>query len=519
MEKILIFDSDTSHAEALSVYLERHQYDVEIAGTDGEVMDLFARQRFQIVLADPFSNKGSIEWLGLLHKLKNAQPLTQIIVYSSQGMLQEIMERLGTEALCYLSKPVNSVALNVALGHAREWISLKSKLDRYSHQLGLLHTAQNQYRQLFNEVPCYISVQDRNFRVTATNRLFKEDFGTEVGSHCYEIYKHRTTQCPNCPVADTFKDGMPHQTEEVVTSKSGRQYNVLTWTAPIHDEQGNITQVMEMSTNITQIRELQDHLTSLGLMLGSMSHGVKGMLTALDGGIYQLEMGLKKNNPERVDIAFSQIKEMAERIRKMVLQILYYAKSRELQYQWVDAHRLARTVMETVFPVAEQNGVSFKADIDPGLGFCDADSNWLQAALVNFLENAVEACKQDPENKTHEVWFQARTQGADRICFEVTDNGVGMDQETQDRMFTLFFSSKGSKGTGLGMFIANHVIRQHGGSIKVTSSIGEGTTSLICLPREHVEKMHGVTSGHLETDPPSSTVALPLPAGNSDGYH
>lgn len=488
MEKILIFDSDTSHAEALSVYLERHQYDVEIAGTDGEALDLVAKERFQIILADPLA-MGHAGWIDLLHKLKSAQPLTQIIVYSSQGMLQEIMERLGTEGLAYLPKPVSSVALNVALAQAREWIALKSKLDRYSHQLELLHTAQNQYQQLFDEVPCYISVQDRNFRITATNRLFKEDFGTEVGSHCFEIYKHRTTQCPNCPVADTFKDGLPHQTEEVVTSKSGRQYNVLTWTAPILDDQGHIAQVMEMSTNITQIRELQDHLTSLGLMLGSMSHGVKGMLTALDGGIYQLEMGLKKSNPARVNAAFSQIKEMAERIRKMVLQILYYAKSRQLQYQRVDVHRLARTVMETVYPLAEQSGVSFKADIEPALGWCDADANWLQAALVNFLENAVEACKQDLQQKDHQVWFQARPQGMDRLCFEVTDNGVGMDQETQEKMFTLFFSSKGSKGTGLGMFIANHVITQHGGTIQVKSTLGEGTTSLICLPRDRARSV------------------------------
>jgi len=60
----------------------------------------------------------------------------------------------------------------------------------------LVHT-QQRYQQLFDEVPCYISVQDNQFRLTAANRRFKEDFDVVVGSDCYEIYKHRDTPCPN----------------------------------------------------------------------------------------------------------------------------------------------------------------------------------------------------------------------------------------------------------------------------------------------------------------------------------
>jgi signal transduction histidine kinase/response regulator of citrate/malate metabolism len=484
---LLIIDSDTSLAAALATYLARQQFAVDIAGCEADAEGLFERHAHKIVLADPIF-AGRVKGIALLRRFKADQPLTQLIVFTAEELLAPFMEQLGSDALGFLSKPVNGLALDHMLRQAREWISLKSKLDRYTARLDDLHTAQVSYQQLFDEVPCYISVQDRWFRITAANRLFKKDFGTQVGAFCYEVYKHRSTQCPNCPVADTFKDGKPHQTEEIVTSRSGRQYNVLTWTAPIRDERGNITQVMEMSTNITQIRKLQDHLVSLGLMLGSMSHGVKGMLTALDGGIYQLETGLKRQDPDRIQHAFDQIRQMTDRIRKMVLEILYYAKSRELQYREVDTHRLARTVVATVYPVAERHRVPLKTDIDPALGMCEADPNWLQAALVNFLENAVEACIHDRTQSDHEVWFQARPDGPDRICFEVIDNGMGMDRETQEKMFTLFFSSKGSKGTGLGMFIANHVITQHGGSIRVTSSPGRGSRFLILLPRHRPDK-------------------------------
>jgi signal transduction histidine kinase len=58
-----------------------------------------------------------------------------------------------------------------------------------------------------------------------------------------------------------------------------------------------------------------------------------------------------------------------------------------------------------------------------------------------------------------------------------------MDQETREKMFTLFFTSKGSRGTGLGLFIAHRVIQQHGGTVQVTSALNQGTKLIICLPR------------------------------------
>ncbi len=259
---------------------------------------------------------------------------------------------------------------------------------------------------------------------------------------------------------------------------------------------------MEMSTNITQIRQLQDHLTSLGLMIGSMSHGVKGMLTALDGGIYQLETGLEKNDKERTHRAFGQVKQMTGRIRKMVLEILYYAKSRELRYQSIDIAKMADKVAEDAMAIASINGVRLEVNISPSLGFVDVDPTWLQAALVNFVENAIDACTYDRSKDDHIVKFDAFEIATDRICFIIQDNGMGMDQETREKMFTLFFTSKGSQGTGLGLFIANRVIRQHGGSINVESEIRKGSRFQICLPKSQSDqsKMVDIPEKELETE-------------------
>jgi signal transduction histidine kinase len=101
---------------------------------------------------------------------------------------------------------------------------------------------------------------------------------------------------------------------------------VLTLTAPLRDEHGEIHEVMELATDISQIRELQDRLTSLGLFIGSISHGVRGMLTALDGGLYRLEKGIQSNDMELVANGAERVKLMVSRIRNSVLEMLYYSK-------------------------------------------------------------------------------------------------------------------------------------------------------------------------------------------------
>lgn len=346
-----------------------------------------------------------------------------------------------------------------------------------------LLATQAKYQMLFDQAPCFISVQDRNYRITAANKLFKEHFGSpEDGALCYKVYTHREGPCDGCPVSQTFDDGEPHQKEMVVTSRTGKQYNVLVWTAPILDMDGNVTQVMELSTDITQLRELQDHLASLGLMIGSMSHGIKGMLTALDGGIYRVDSGFKNDDHERIKIGWGTVKDLVTRIRSMVLQMLHYAKHRDLNWDVVEAEPFYDSVARLAEAKGKTAGIAIKRSTQGEFGTFEGDAQVLSAALVNFLENAVDACASDEKDIEHKVTF-GFTGTDDAIQFVIQDTGVGIDQETKERMFTLFFSSKGCKGTGLGLFVSDKSIRQHGGTIAVDSETGKGSVFTITIPR------------------------------------
>ena len=242
----------------------------------------------------------------------------------------------------------------------------------------------------------------------------------------------------------------------------------------------------EYTTNLERLlrekSELQDHLSSLGLMIGSISHGIKGLLTGLDGGMYLLESGLTKKDDNRIDEGWETVKVMVERIRKMVHDILFYAKKRDLQWEQVDVTSFAQEVARMVAAKVEKLPIDLTCDIEATIGACKIDPGYVHAALMNIFENAIDACQRRVDYPRHELRFRVWAQG-DQIKFSVCDTGVGMDEETLSKLFTVFFSSKGRKGTGLGLFIANKIVEQHGGHIDVKSKPGQGSCFTITIPR------------------------------------
>ncbi len=346
-----------------------------------------------------------------------------------------------------------------------------------------LRESQARYQLIFEEVPCYISIQDRDLNIIEANRRFKEDFGDLLGCKCYEVYKHRTEECFPCAVQATFKDGGLHQSEEVVTTNRGDRVNTLVYTAPVRRVNGEIISVMEMSTNITQIRQLQSQLTSLGLLIGSISHGIKGLLNSLDGGVYLVNSGMKKDDRGRVEKGWAMVQRNVARIRSMVLDILYYAKDREPDWEPVSALQAIEEVAGIIEAKAVEIGIGFQRDFDRDAGEFEGDVKAIRSLLIDLLENSLDACRVDL--KEGERCITVGLKGCPgHVEFSIADDGIGMDQETREKVFSLFFSSKGVEGTGLGLFIANKIALAHGGKIALESEAGQGTRFVVTIPRK-----------------------------------
>lgn len=351
-----------------------------------------------------------------------------------------------------------------------------------------LADSQERYRILFEEVPCYISIQDEDLRIVDANRLHREAFGTAFGSYCFDVYKHRDKECQPCLVRQTFKDGQIRMHEEVVTNQNDEPMNVLVCTAPVRNADGQIERVIEMSTDITQIRQLQDKLTSVGLLIGSISHGIKGLLNGLDGGIYLVNSGLKKNDQGRITQGWEIALRNVERIRSMVMDILYYAKDREPDFQPVDVTEFLSDICGMFKDKADKLDITFEYALAPDVGQFEADRQAVRSLFVNLIENSMDACRIDTQKDKH--WIKVNATGEpEQVVCTISDNGIGMDRETREKAFSLFFSSKGAGGTGLGLFISNKIARAHGGRLSIESADGHGSTFTVTMPRQHPQRI------------------------------
>ncbi len=123
-----------------------------------------------------------------------------------------------------------------------------------------LNRQRDEYQSLFSQVPCIITVQDKNFRLLRYNQEFRDKFRPKPGDTCYHAYKGRSDKCPNCPVEMTFKTGKSHCSEESGFDADGTQRHWLVTTTPILNSEGEIVSAMEMCLDITSRKQLEQDL-------------------------------------------------------------------------------------------------------------------------------------------------------------------------------------------------------------------------------------------------------------------
>ncbi|MFH0901106.1 MAG: HAMP domain-containing sensor histidine kinase, partial [Pseudomonadota bacterium] len=163
------------------------------------------------------------------------------------------------------------------------------------------------------------------------------------------------------------------------------------------------------------------------------------------------------------------------------LNVLYYAKDREMQIDPVDAPDLVADVVGVLATRAQQLAVGLRTEVEQSARAFRADRSAVHSLLVNLVENSLDACRTDKKKVDHEVVVKVR-RDARAMVFQVSDNGIGMDRETREKAFSAFFSSKGTEGTGLGLFIAHKIAASHKGSIAIDSSLHEGTCFTVLIP-------------------------------------
>jgi len=123
-----------------------------------------------------------------------------------------------------------------------------------------------------------------------------------------------------------------------------------------------------------------------------------------------------------------------------------------------------------------------RAQANPALSVVQMDPGAAQRMLINLISNALEACSRDKGKLSHNIGVRADYFDPLHFMIEVEDDGIGMDDSTREKIFTGFFSTKGTDGTGLGLMVVHEIVKEHGGRIEVLSAPGKGSTFRIILP-------------------------------------
>jgi PAS domain S-box-containing protein len=316
-----------------------------------------------------------------------------------------------------------------------------------------------------------------NPKFTAITGFSEEELiGTNSMALVHEDYREHVRRCAVAML--TGDDITPY--EFCVLDKSGATHWVMeTVTSIIYSGQ---RAVLGYFMDVTKLHQMKDNLSNLGLMLSTISHSLRGCLTGLNASLYNVEAGFYRNNPAQIEEGLDLCKLMVDRVRKLVLDILYHSKERDLEIEVVEVWRFAKEVAILIENRIKAANITFATTFPPDAGWFAIDPEVIRTALMNILENAMEACIEDRRSIAHRITFSTRIDGAN-VCFEISDNGPGVEEEQAKNMFQLFSSSKGNRGTGIGLFVTRKAILKHGGTIRVESKPDQGATFHIVLPR------------------------------------
>ncbi|MFH2000926.1 MAG: ATP-binding protein, partial [Planctomycetota bacterium] len=252
------------------------------------------------------------------------------------------------------------------------------------------------------------------------------------------------------------------------------------------DEQGKVFFIQDMR-EINHLREgliRSERLAATGQTVAGISHSIRNILDGLRGGIYIYNRGKNKGDTQQVDRGWQMVERNIAYISELVNDLLNFSKDRELRMEPCDPQDLLAHVMETVNRKASEKEIRVTHEISAIDNEIMVDPHAMHQCLTNLLSNAIDAI---PHGRNGEVSLTLNNH-EDHLRISVTDNGIGMKPEVRRKVLQGMFSTKGSKGTGLGVLVAQKIALEHGGDLLVESTEGRGSTFTVRIPSIRPER-------------------------------
>ena len=315
---------------------------------------------------------------------------------------------------------------------------------------------------LLNALPAGVVVLDSAALVSEANPVARSMLGLDVIGRDWPTLAQSVLSATDAPDEWQLDARRVAIAESPLDSAGGRLLL-------IHD----ITVAHELKANV----ERNQRLAAMGEMAASLAHQLRTPLaTAL---LYSANLA----QPDLSDAArtrfASKATEQLKRLERLIQDVLFFARGESIGRDVIPASTLIAEAAQTMDPLCLEKGVAFKLTAELGDAMITGSRKALSGALLNLLENALQACE-GHDDREAEVSLRAVLVGQS-LKITVSDTGEGIAPETKAKIFEPFFTTRG-QGTGLGLAIALGVIRAHGGSIEVSSVPGEGSEFVVLLP-------------------------------------
>lgn len=499
----MIIDDEPAIVRTLSMSLAADGHEIVQALGGEEGLDVFREEKPDIVITDV--KMPGMDGLDVLKGIKALNRDAEVIIITGHGDIDMAIDALKYGASDFLNKPIRDKALSVAIRRAAEKMEIKKKLAAHTHDLeNMIRAATEEIKRKSNFQSALI--QSSHDGIVATNvdgRIITFNPAAEdiFGIPRRDIIRTRDSEKlypPELQKAFAEERDLPW-TETEITAGDGTKAPVKA-SGKILRPGREVIGVVAFFQDIREIKKLErellksEKLAAVGQTVAGLAHCVKNILHGFSGGSYMMDIGLDKKDINKIHSAWKMVTRNIARMSDLVMDLLSYAKDRDPDYETCRPNEMILDVSETMSYMAAENGIEVIARPDPSIGEVRMDEKSIRRAIMNLVSNAVDACASDETpGKKRRVEIRTVRQKGDRVGFIVKDNGAGMDDEVKKRLFTSFFSTKGSQGTGLGLLVTRKLVEEHYGDIRVDSTLGEGSTFTVTIPYQKFENACGKT--------------------------
>jgi PAS domain S-box-containing protein len=424
-----------------------------------------------------------------------------VIIITGHGDIENAIEALKYGASDFITKPVRNETLSIALKRAREKLDIKQQLLEYTTDLEkkiaaatrTLKRQSNFQISLIRSSHDGIVATDEDLKIVIFNPAAERIFGYTQSE---TLNKMRALDLYPAKLANDLQQALSGKksikafawSETAIRSKDDQTIPVR-FSSKILKEKDHPVGTVAFFQDLREIKRLEkellrtERLAAIGQTVAGLAHGIKNILHGLKGGSYLVDIGIKKNETERLKKGWDMIKRNIGRTSNLVMDLLSYSKEREPEFAICFPNDIANDVCALLQDKAQENNIKIITHFDNSIGEVSMDPGSIHEVLLNLMSNAVDACLFDENtSKNFQVELKTTNEKDNVIKFEVADNGCGMSAEVITKLFTSFFSTKGHRGTGLGLMVTRKLIDEHNGTIDVKSKLGQGTTFSVRLP-------------------------------------